>query len=100
MFAEGGKFGEDVWGRVRDEEVEGVVGVAILKCFDLGLLQDGEEGGIAFALGCECHLQIFTLAVLFRDGHWVSRQGACILEIYPKTLVWKFGTDMKKLLGH
>ena len=52
----GGKLGEDAWGRIGDVEVEGGVRVAVLICFRVRLLQDGEEGGIAFTLGCECYL--------------------------------------------
>lgn len=62
LFAKGRKFGEDVWGRIGDEEVEGVVCVAVLICFNLGLLQNGEEGKVAFALRCECHLQVFRVS--------------------------------------
>ena len=42
--------------------MEGVVGVAILICFDPGLLQDGGEGGIVLALRCECYLQDFGVS--------------------------------------
>ena len=30
--------------------------------FDMGFLQDGEEGGIAFALRCECYLEDFGVS--------------------------------------
>ncbi len=62
LFAKCRKFGEDVWSRIGDEEVEGVICVAVLICFDVGFLQNGEEGEVAFALRCECHLQVFGVS--------------------------------------
>ena len=41
--------------------MERVVCVALI-CFDVGFLQDGEEGGIAFALRCERYLHDFGVS--------------------------------------
>lgn len=54
FFAQAGEFGECGAGGVADEEVEGVVCVTVLFCFGVGGGEDGEEGGVDFALGCEC----------------------------------------------
>ena len=63
MFAKGRKLGKDIRGRIGDEQVKGVVCVTILIRFTVGLLQDGEERGIAFTLRCECYLQILQSVV-------------------------------------
>ena len=42
--------------------MEGVVCVAVLMRFVVGLLQNREEGGIAFALRCKGHLQVLEVS--------------------------------------